>query len=133
MTRFGVMKHLRLLEDAGLVASRKVGRQKFHYLNPVPIRLIYDRWIRKYEPWASALVELKTALEPSGDRMPEQPPTHVYELCIRTSPERLWQAITSPEYTSRYFHGRHFESSWQPGSAYRTLLEAGQTLPRPAG
>lgn len=127
MTRFGVMKHLRLLEDAGLVASRKVGREKFHYLNPVPIRLIYDRWIRKYEPWAGALVELKTALEASGDRMPEQPPTHVYELYIRTSPERLWQAITSPEYTTRYFYGGHYETTWQPGSEYRTVLQDGTT------
>jgi uncharacterized protein YndB with AHSA1/START domain/DNA-binding transcriptional ArsR family regulator len=127
MTRFGVMKHLRLLEDAGLVASRKVGREKFHYLNPVHIRLIYDRWIRKYEPWAGALVELKTALEAAGDRMSEQPPTHVYEVYIRTSPERLWQAITSPEYTTRYFYGGQYETSWQPGSAYRTVLQDGTT------
>ena len=64
MTRFGVMKHLKLLEEAGLVVSRKNGRHKLHYLNPVPIRLIHDRWINKYtEPHASALVELKNELE----------------------------------------------------------------------
>jgi DNA-binding transcriptional ArsR family regulator len=64
MTRFGVMKHLRVLEEAGLVTTRKRGREKLHFLNPVPIRLIYDRWVSKYaEPWAAALSGLKTELE----------------------------------------------------------------------
>ena len=64
MTRFGVMKHLKVLEEAGLVVARKRGREKLHFLNPVPIRLIHDRWVSKYaEPWASALTELKTKLE----------------------------------------------------------------------
>jgi DNA-binding transcriptional ArsR family regulator len=64
MTRFGVMKHLRLLEDAGLVVARRSGREKLHFLNPVPIRLIHDRWIDKYtEGRVSALVELKNELE----------------------------------------------------------------------
>lgn len=64
MTRFGVMKHLRVLENAGLVVTRKAGREKFHYLNPIPIRLIHDRWTRKYaEHQVSALVELKAKLE----------------------------------------------------------------------
>ncbi len=64
MTRFGVMKHLRLLEDAGLVVTRRSGREKLHYLNPVPIRLLHDRWIDKYtEHHVSALVDLKNRLE----------------------------------------------------------------------
>ena len=64
MTRFGVMKHLRILEAAGLVTTRRVGRAKFHYLNPVPIRLIHDRWIDKYtERRVSALTQLKSSLE----------------------------------------------------------------------
>jgi DNA-binding transcriptional ArsR family regulator len=64
MTRFGVMKHLRVLEEAGLVVTRKRGREKLHFLNPVPIRLIYDRWVSKYqEPWAAGLAELKAELE----------------------------------------------------------------------
>lgn len=64
MTRFGVMKHLKVLEEAGLVVSRKSGRTKLHFLNPVPIRLIHDRWITKYtEPHASALADLKNELE----------------------------------------------------------------------
>ena len=64
MTRFGVMKHLRVLEDAGLVVTRRSGREKLHFLNPVPIRLIHDRWIDKYtERQVSALAHLKTQLE----------------------------------------------------------------------
>jgi DNA-binding transcriptional ArsR family regulator len=64
MTRFGVMKHLKVLEEAGLVTTQKRGREKLHFLNPVPIRLIHDRWVSKYAaPWASALTELKHNIE----------------------------------------------------------------------
>ena len=64
MTRFGVMKHLRLLEDAGLVVTRRSGREKLHYLNPMPIRMMHDRWINKYrERYVSALADLKNELE----------------------------------------------------------------------
>jgi DNA-binding transcriptional ArsR family regulator len=67
MTRFGVMKHLRVLEEASLVVTRRAGREKLHYLNPVPIRLVHDRWIDKYtERHVSALVDLKTQLEESA-------------------------------------------------------------------
>src|SRR5437660_7779658 len=68
MTRFGVMKHLRVLEEAGLVVTRKRGREKLHFLNPVPIRLVHERWVSKYaEPWAAGLSELKKGLEkPDG-------------------------------------------------------------------
>ncbi|HXS33388.1 MAG TPA: helix-turn-helix domain-containing protein [Solirubrobacterales bacterium] len=67
MTRFGVMKHLKVLEEAGLLTTRKRGREKLHFLNPVPIRLVYERWVSKYaEPWASALSELKTEIEEEG-------------------------------------------------------------------
>src|SRR5205823_9439798 len=76
MTRFGVMKHLRILESAGLVMTRKVGRERLHYLNPVPIRLIHDRWIGKYaEPWSGALADLKVSLE--GVAMDR--PRHVFQ------------------------------------------------------
>jgi DNA-binding transcriptional ArsR family regulator len=68
MSRFGVMKHLRVLEDAGLLTTQKRGREKLHFLNPVPIRLIHDRWVSKYaEPWASALSELKKDIENEED------------------------------------------------------------------
>jgi DNA-binding transcriptional ArsR family regulator len=68
MTRFGVMKHLRVLEEAGLVSTQKRGREKLHFLNPVPIRLIHDRWVSKYaEPWAATLTGLKKTLEEEDD------------------------------------------------------------------
>ena len=64
MTRFGVMKHLKVLEEAGLVVTRRRGREKLHFLNPVPIRLVHDRWVSKFaEPWAATLSELKKNLE----------------------------------------------------------------------
>ena len=90
MTRFGVMKHLKQLEDAGLVVTQRRGREKLHFLNPVPIRLIHDRWVSKFaEPWAAALGEIKQRLE--------TPMEKVFEIYIKTTPERLWQAITDPE------------------------------------
>src|SRR6195256_1482667 len=81
MTRFGVMKHLKLLEQAGLVVTRRRGREKLHFLNPVPIRLVHDRWVSKYaEPWAAGLSELKTRME--------SPMEKVFEIFIKTTPER---------------------------------------------
>jgi uncharacterized protein YndB with AHSA1/START domain/DNA-binding transcriptional ArsR family regulator len=111
MTRFGVMKHLRILESANLVSSRKIGRERLHYLNPVPIRLMHDRWISKYaEPWVGALAYLKQRFEgPAPDR-----PRHVFQVYIRTTPERLWQAITEPNFTVQYFHKSRVESGWRP-------------------
>ncbi len=109
MTRFGVMKHLKQLEDAGLVVTRRRGREKLHYLNPVPIRLVHDRWVSKYaEPWAAGLSELKTRLE--------SPMEKVFEIYIRTTPERLWEAITDPEIRSKYNFGAVVESDWTTGA-----------------
>jgi DNA-binding transcriptional ArsR family regulator len=88
MTRFGVMKHLKVLEEAGLVATKRSGREKLHFLNPVPIRLVHDRWVSKYaEPWAATLTGLKRKLE-------EENVEKVFEIYIKTTPERLWEAIT---------------------------------------
>ncbi len=113
MTRFGVMKHLRLLEAAGLVITRKVGREKLHYLNPVPIRLMHDRWIGKYaEPWVGALAELKADLE--GTRM--ERPRHVFQVYIRTQPDQLWQAITDPEFTQRFFFQTRLQTELRAGA-----------------
>ena len=112
MTRFGVMKHLRLLEAAGLVTTRRDGRRKLHYLNPIPIRLIADRWISRYAaPLVDTMADLKTALEASMSSL-----KHVYEIYIRTSPERLWQAITDPALVQRYYFNSVVESDFQPGS-----------------
>jgi uncharacterized protein YndB with AHSA1/START domain len=112
MTRFGVMKHLRLLEEAGLVVSRRRGREKLHFLNAVPIRLVHDRWVSKYaEPWAAGLSELKQTLE-------EETMEKVFEIYIKTTPERIWEAITDPELRRQYNFGMGVESDWSPGSSY---------------
>ena len=112
MTRFGVMKHLKVLEEAGLVVTRRRGREKLHFLNPIPIRLVHDRWVSKYaEPWAATLSGLKRRLE---DRTMEK----VFEIYIKTTPDRLWEAITDPEQRRRYNFGVGVESDWTPGSPY---------------
>jgi uncharacterized protein YndB with AHSA1/START domain/DNA-binding transcriptional ArsR family regulator len=109
MTRFGVMKHLRQLEEAGLIVTRKRGREKLHFLNPVPIRLIHDRWVSKYaEPWVAALSEIKQKLE--------KPMEKIFEIYIRTTPEQLWEAITDPEIRSKYNFGAGVRSDWTPGA-----------------
>jgi uncharacterized protein YndB with AHSA1/START domain/DNA-binding transcriptional ArsR family regulator len=116
MTRFGVMKHLKLLEQARLVVSKRRGREKLHFLNAVPIRLIHDRWVSKYaEPWAAALSGLKHTLE-----NPTMAPTmtKIFEIYIKTSPERLWQAITDPEMRSKYNFGAVVTSAWTQDSRY---------------
>ena len=120
MTRFGVMKHLHQLEEAGLVVTRRRGREKLHFLNPVPIRLVHDRWVSKYaEPWTAALSDLKHRLEiPMEEK--------VFEIYIRTTPERLWEAITDPEIRSKYNFGARVESDWKPGSHFE--MRAGDFL-----
>ena len=115
MTRFGVMNHLSVLEAAGLITTRKVGRSKHHYLNPVPIRLVHDRWISKYtEPAVGALASMKTHLEGGSRIMPE--PTHVYQTYIKCDPEEAWNAIVDGDVTVRYFYGTRVESDWEPGA-----------------
>jgi uncharacterized protein YndB with AHSA1/START domain/DNA-binding transcriptional ArsR family regulator len=113
MTRFGVMKHLKVLEEAGLVKTKKRGREKLHFLNPVPIRLVHDRWVSKYaEPWAATLSELKSDLE---DRVMEK----VFEIYIKTTPERLWEAITNSDLRQKYTFGVGIESDFKDGSPYK--------------
>jgi uncharacterized protein YndB with AHSA1/START domain/DNA-binding transcriptional ArsR family regulator len=124
MTRFGVMKHLRLLEAAELITTRKVGRAKLHYLNPVPIRLIHDRWVSKYTaPFAAALVELRDALE--NRQMPD---VQVYQIVIRTSPERLWQALTDPAFTRRFPYYMAISSSFTVGAPIHWVDDTNHTV-----
>src|SRR3954466_1143149 len=112
MTRFGVMKHLKVLEEAGLVTTKRRGREKLHFLNPVPIRLVHDRWVSKYaEPWAAALSGLKRDIE-------EETMEKVFEIYIKSTPERLWEAITDRELRQRYSFGIGVDSDWTPGSRY---------------
>jgi uncharacterized protein YndB with AHSA1/START domain/DNA-binding transcriptional ArsR family regulator len=115
MTRFGVMKHLKVLEEAGLVVPRRHGREKLHFLNPVPIRLIHDRWVSKYaEPWAAGLSGLKHSLEAGMEK--------VFEIYIKTTPERLWEAITDPEIRARYNFGAAPQTDWKPGSPLNLVV-----------
>jgi uncharacterized protein YndB with AHSA1/START domain/DNA-binding transcriptional ArsR family regulator len=151
MSRFGVMKHLKVLEAAGLVKTKRRGREKLHFLNPVPIRLVHDRWVSKYaEPWAKGLSDLKQRMEEptmntdtttdrdtgtdagggvgttsaanaqqSGKRPWTAEPTEkVFEIFIKTTPERLWEAITDPELRRKYNFGASASSDWTPGSRY---------------
>src|SRR3954466_2482809 len=123
MTRFGVMKHLRVLEDAGLVLTRRRGREKLHFLNPVPIRLVHDRWVSKYaEPWVADLSDIKSRLEGQMEK--------VYEIYIRTTPERLWEAIVDPAIRAKYNFGMAAHSSWAVGDRIDLTAEK---APAPLG
>ena len=114
MSRFGVMKHLKVLEEANLVVTKRRGREKLHFLNPVPIRLVHDRWVSKYaEPWAAALSGLKTRMEDTMEK--------VFEIYIKTTPERLWEAITDPEMRAKYNFGVGVSSDWTQGSSYSAV------------
>jgi DNA-binding transcriptional ArsR family regulator/uncharacterized protein YndB with AHSA1/START domain len=130
ISRFGVMKHLRVLEDADLVTTHRVGRSKLHYLNPVPIRELHDRWIHKFAAAASAaLLGLKADLE-KGAAMtgtdstattekvdpPAQKPSHVFAIFIRADREQVWDALTSSDYTLKYYYASTVESEWRPGA-----------------
>src|SRR6204780_465863 len=109
ITRFGVMKHLKQLEEAGLVVTKRRGREKLHFLNPVPIRLVHDRWVSKYaESWTAGLSDLKHRLESSMEK--------IFEIYIQTTPERLWEAITDGDIRAKYQFGMHVNSAWTPGS-----------------
>ena len=121
MTRIAVAKHLRILEGAGLVVSRRQGREKLHFLNTIPIRRVHDRWVSKYtRSWSAGLIGLQHQLE--------DPMEKVFEIYIGTTPERLWAAITDPETRAKYHFGTRIESEWSPGSRY-TLVNPGKDGP----
>jgi DNA-binding transcriptional ArsR family regulator/uncharacterized protein YndB with AHSA1/START domain len=113
MARQSVSKHLAVLEAANLVTTVRRGREKHHYLNAAPINEIAERWITRYEQdRVHALADLKKALEDT----PVEKPSFVYTTYIQTTPERLWQALTEPAFTERYW-AITFDSDWTPGSA----------------
>jgi uncharacterized protein YndB with AHSA1/START domain/DNA-binding transcriptional ArsR family regulator len=115
MTRFGVMKHLDVLASADLITTRRTGREKRHYLNPVPIRLMHDRWISKYtEPVAGLLSAMKHHLE-----APVSTFDHVYSVYIQASPDRVWRAIVDGDETARYYFGTRVDSTWEVGAPLR--------------
>ncbi|HLG68494.1 MAG TPA: SRPBCC domain-containing protein [Acidimicrobiales bacterium] len=118
MARQSVSKHLAVLESAALVTTVWRGREKLHYLNAAPIAELSDRWINRYHRRrVTALAGLKRALEePSVSR-----PEFVYVTYIRTTPERLWEALTDPAFTATYW-GATFDCDWAKGSSYRFAL-----------
>ncbi len=121
MTRFGVMKHLRILEEAGLVVTKRRGREKLHFLNAVPIRLVHDRWVSKYaEPWAAGLSDLKHELERTMEK--------VFEIYIKTTPERLWEAIVNPEQREKYNFGAGVWGELKPGAKYTMSARNGTVM-----
>jgi DNA-binding transcriptional ArsR family regulator/uncharacterized protein YndB with AHSA1/START domain len=112
MARQSVSKHLAVLEAAGVVTTVRRGREKLHYLNPAPINDIAERWINRYEQRrVHALADLKRALESPI----MQKPSFVYTTYIQTTPERLWEALTSTAFTERYWSAS-FKTDWTPGS-----------------
>ena len=126
IARQSVSKHLAVLEAAQLVTTMWHGRAKLHYLNPAPIQEISERWINQYDRRrVRALSDLKQALEDH----PMDTPSFVYTTFIHTTPERLWQALTDPAFTERYW-GVALESDWSTGSAI-TLHQWGVTIADP--
>jgi uncharacterized protein YndB with AHSA1/START domain/DNA-binding transcriptional ArsR family regulator len=121
MSRIAVMKHLKILEAAGLVVARRHGREKFHHLNPVPIRLVHDRWVDKYtEPWVTGLADLKHELEQTMEK--------VFEIYIRTTPQRLWEAITDPAARAKYSFGSRPEGDLAVGAQFTMTHPKGGVL-----
>jgi uncharacterized protein YndB with AHSA1/START domain/DNA-binding transcriptional ArsR family regulator len=112
MARQSVSKHLAVLESANLVTTVWRGREKLHHLNAEPINAIADRWINQYDrPRVQLFADLKTALE--AETMSDT--DFVYTTFIKTTPERLWQALTDPKFTEQYWE-LHHETDWKPGS-----------------
>jgi uncharacterized protein YndB with AHSA1/START domain/DNA-binding transcriptional ArsR family regulator len=127
MARQSVSKHLAVLEAANLVTTVRRGREKLHYLNAAPINEIGERWITPYErDRVDALADLKRALEDTG----MDKPSFVYTTYIKTTPERLWQALTDPAFTKRYWWGATFQTDWMAGSTMRWDLH-GVTIADP--
>jgi uncharacterized protein YndB with AHSA1/START domain len=130
MTRFGVMKHLKVLEAASLVVTRRSGRFKHHYLNAAPLQEVIDRWIEPLvlKPMAREVLDLKARLEGETEMttMTETRPDYVLETWIRTDPDTLWKALTEGEMTARYhFAKARFEADLRVGGAYSFVTPEG--------
>jgi len=125
MTRFGVMKHLKVLEEANLVLTRRDGRFKYHYLNALPIQEVADRWMAPYaKPLARFALNLKNALEsepPMADK-----PDFVFSTYIRTTPDKLWDALTNPEMTQQFYYGGRVQADMRVGGNFSYLAPNGE-------
>jgi uncharacterized protein YndB with AHSA1/START domain/DNA-binding transcriptional ArsR family regulator len=130
MSRIAVMKHLRVLEQAGLVVSHRSGRRRLHYLNPVPIRRIHDRWLDKFRSRAAdVLLALQSFMEePTMGTDVSDRPRYVSQIFIRATPAEVWRAITESEFTLRYYYGSTVESDWQAGHPYRYAISGNEAI-----
>lgn len=125
MSRIAVMKHLRVLENAELVVSHRSGRRRLHYLNPVPVRRLHDRWLDKFRARAAdVLLALQSQMEEPamGDQVDLDRPRFVSQIFIRATPEQVWRGITESEFTLRYYYSSSVESTWKAGAPYRYAI-----------
>ena len=128
MTRFGVMKHLRVLEDANLVVTERRGREKLHFLNPAPIGELYDRWVGKYaQPHLRVVSGLKTSLE-TRTMTETKVNTHIIQTYIRATPDSVWQALTDPDMTEKYYFGTRVVTDLNPGTPFRYVDQKGDIM-----
>lgn len=119
MTRQSVTQHLGLLEGANLISTARRGREKLHFINPVPLHDVYERWVRKFETDRLALLyDLKNHLE--REDMTDKSASFVYVTYIRTTPEKVYEAITKPE-ISRQYWGHENVSDWSPGATWEHI------------
>ena len=137
LSRFAVMKHMKVLEAASLVVIRPAGRFRYHYLNALPLQELVDRWIEPLtrQPHARAVLNAKAGLEghktmtnPHPDAAASEKPAYVLETFIRTTPAELWQALTDGAFTADYYFGTRLESTLEPGAPYRYLAADGSTM-----
>ncbi len=122
MARQSVTQHLGLLEDANLISTVRRGREKLHFINPVPLHDVYERWVRKFEQGRLTLLyDLKQELEnPKGTEMTDKSASFVYVTYIRTTPDKIYEAITTPEVARRYW-GHENVSEWTPGARWEHI------------
>ena len=122
-SRYAVMKHLKILEEAELIVSKRSSRYKVLYINAIPIQTIYDRWISKYSAlWTKSLSSLKYRLEEENKIMAQTDPKYIFVIYIKTTKEKLWDALTNPEMTSKYYYGSKIKSQFTTGSSIEYLL-----------
>jgi uncharacterized protein YndB with AHSA1/START domain len=125
MARQSATQHLAILEAANLVTSVRRGREKLHYLNPVPLHEFQERWIDKFE--RPRLRELSTVKRQAEETVMADKPTYVYVTYIQSSPQRVWEALTDAELTAQYW-GHSNVSDWQPGSQWEHLRTDGSQI-----
>jgi DNA-binding transcriptional ArsR family regulator/uncharacterized protein YndB with AHSA1/START domain len=131
MTRFGVMKHLDVLEGANLVVTRKVGRFKYHYLNTAPVQELVDRWIEPITrlPMTRAVLDLKSTLEGANPMSKTAKPDFVLETFIRATPEKIWEALTKGEMSRHYYiAGAAIQGTIASGHSYEYLTPDGKVM-----